>query len=141
MNIDYFPFQRRTRFLRGIDYVARNRLAKASVILLRYFPYFSCWTFFLSAISKAAPFPDIKMSLQLFAPTETSLDGRPCNGQSYSAVAGDCNAYLHCDGSVWRKQRCAPGLHWSASENHCDWPSYAKCQSELLYLTLSFQAH
>ncbi|XP_073944065.1 chitinase 10 isoform X2 [Choristoneura fumiferana] len=61
--------------------------------------------------------------------TEASLDGRPCNGQSYSAVAGDCNAYLHCDGSVWRQQRCAPGLHWSAKENHCDWPSYAKCQS------------
>ncbi|KAI8435064.1 hypothetical protein MSG28_003474 [Choristoneura fumiferana] len=60
--------------------------------------------------------------------TEASLDGRPCNGQSYSAVAGDCNAYLHCDGSVWRQQRCAPGLHWSAKENHCDWPSYAKCQ-------------
>ncbi|XP_061712227.1 probable chitinase 10 isoform X1 [Cydia pomonella] len=58
-----------------------------------------------------------------------SMDGTPCNGQTYKPVAGDCNAYLHCDGSVWRRQRCAPGLHWSPTQNYCDWPKYAKCES------------
>ncbi|XP_023944029.2 probable chitinase 10 [Bicyclus anynana] len=54
-------------------------------------------------------------------------EGQPCNGQDYHEVLGDCTAYLHCDGSVWRLQHCAPGLHWSAAQKHCDWPRYAKC--------------
>ncbi|KAI5633063.1 glycosyl hydrolases family 18 domain-containing protein [Phthorimaea operculella] len=54
--------------------------------------------------------------------------GRACNSQQYQPVPGDCNSYLHCDGSVWRLQHCAPGLHWSQAATHCDWPKYAKCQ-------------
>lgn len=55
-------------------------------------------------------------------------DGGACIGEQYHAVSGDCNAYLHCDGSVWRLQHCAPGLHWSNTQKHCDWPKYAKCE-------------
>ncbi|XP_026742791.1 probable chitinase 10 isoform X2 [Trichoplusia ni] len=55
-------------------------------------------------------------------------DGMPCVGEQYNSVPGDCNAYLHCDGSVWRQQHCAPGLHWSNVQKHCDWPKYAKCE-------------
>ncbi|XP_069365183.1 probable chitinase 10 isoform X2 [Maniola hyperantus] len=55
-------------------------------------------------------------------------EGQSCKGQDYHEVAGHCDAYLQCDGSVWRLQRCAPGLQWSAAEKHCDWPRYAKCE-------------
>ncbi|CAK1552087.1 unnamed protein product [Leptosia nina] len=57
-----------------------------------------------------------------------SSEGQPCDGQDYRAMEGDCNSYLHCDGSVWRRQQCAPGLHWSADKKHCDWPKYANCE-------------
>lgn len=59
---------------------------------------------------------------------DDTLEGTPCNGQDYREVPRDCNSYLHCDGRVWRQQNCAPGLHWSQKDKHCDWPKYAKCQ-------------
>lgn len=64
------------------------------------------------------------------APTTSSgsLELKPCNGHTYKPAPNNCNAYLHCDGSIWIMQNCAPGLHWSASDNHCDWPKYAKCE-------------
>ncbi|CAH4032079.1 unnamed protein product [Pieris brassicae] len=57
-----------------------------------------------------------------------SSEGKPCGNQDYMGSEDDCNSYLHCDGSVWRRQRCAPGLHWSSDKKHCDWPKYAKCE-------------
>ncbi|XP_050672534.1 probable chitinase 10 isoform X2 [Leptidea sinapis] len=54
-------------------------------------------------------------------------ENQACNGQDYQPAVGDCNSYLHCDGTVWRLQSCAPGLHWSATQKHCDWPKYANC--------------
>ncbi|KAM3963585.1 chitinase-related protein 1 isoform 2-T3 [Aphomia sociella] len=60
--------------------------------------------------------------------TESEREGGPCHGQDYHPVVGDCNSYLQCDGSTWRPQRCASGLHWSAKEKQCDWPKYAKCK-------------
>ncbi|XP_068629927.1 probable chitinase 10 [Battus philenor] len=65
-------------------------------------------------------------------PASTDTDGvapgLPCSGQEYEPAPNDCNSYLHCDGTVWRLQSCAPGLHWSAKQKHCDWPKYAKCE-------------
>ncbi|OWR42920.1 chitinase-related protein 1 precursor [Danaus plexippus plexippus] len=55
-------------------------------------------------------------------------EGGACNGEDYHAVTGDCNSYLHCDGTTWRLQKCAPGLHWSKQQKHCDWPRYANCE-------------
>lgn len=57
----------------------------------------------------------------------------PCKGQDYREVPRDCNSYLHCDGSVWRQQNCAPGLHWSQADKHCDWPKYAKCKGNTTF--------
>ncbi|XP_026329984.1 probable chitinase 10 isoform X2 [Hyposmocoma kahamanoa] len=62
--------------------------------------------------------------------TDDTLEGTPCNGQDYREVPRDCNSYLHCDGRVWRQQNCAPGLHWSQKDKHCDWPKYAKCKDQ-----------
>lgn len=55
------------------------------------------------------------------------MEGGACMAGEYSAAAGDCEAYLQCEGGQWRKHRCAPGLHWAATVNRCDWPSFAKC--------------
>ncbi|KAF9410960.1 hypothetical protein HW555_010092 [Spodoptera exigua] len=60
---------------------------------------------------------------------EGPQEGDSCIGEQYSSVPGDCNAYLHCDGTSWHMQRCAPGLHWSNVQKHCDWPKYAKCEA------------
>ncbi|CAG9096681.1 unnamed protein product [Plutella xylostella] len=61
--------------------------------------------------------------------SDGAAEGEPCSGQGedYIGVANDCNAYLHCDGT-WKMQKCAPGLHWSQAQKHCDWPKYAKCE-------------
>ncbi|XP_059054390.1 probable chitinase 10 [Achroia grisella] len=59
---------------------------------------------------------------------DAEIEGGACNGHDYKPVAGDCNSYLQCDGSTWRPQHCAPGLHWSPTEKQCDWPKYAKCK-------------
>lgn len=77
-----------------------------------------------------------------FCFTGDSLEGKPCNGQDYREVPRDCNSYFRCDGSVWRQQNCAPGLHWSQADKHCDWPNNAKCQGKNnIYCTLNKQVY
>lgn len=63
------------------------------------------------------------------------LEGTSCNAGDYRAAPGDCEGYLQCEGGQWRKQRCAPGLHWAAAVQRCDWPSFAKCTGKYSYIT------
>lgn len=56
-----------------------------------------------------------------------NLEGTPCRAGEHRAAPGDCAGYLQCEGGQWRKHRCAPGLHWSATSTRCDWPSFANC--------------
>ncbi|KAL4703006.1 hypothetical protein ACJJTC_009992 [Scirpophaga incertulas] len=57
--------------------------------------------------------------------------GSPCSQAGYQPTK-DCNTYLHCDGNTWHMQSCAPGLHWSPTQNQCDWPKYAKCKCKYI---------
>ena len=60
--------------------------------------------------------------------------GKPeiiCNTGEYAPDSKDCGSYFRCVLGELRREQCAPGLHWDARRDICDWPSTAKCQQGL----------
>ncbi|XP_070530895.1 probable chitinase 10 isoform X1 [Cardiocondyla obscurior] len=51
------------------------------------------------------------------------------SGEYYSDPA-NCGNYYRCVRGELKREQCAPGLHWDANRQLCDWPSAAKCQAE-----------
>lgn len=64
------------------------------------------------------------------AEQETELPSS-CQTGDYRPVPGNCNAYYRCILGEYRKQNCAGGLHWNNERKVCDWPSEAKCVSDI----------
>lgn len=54
----------------------------------------------------------------------------PCEGGDYVAYPGKCEEYLFCLHGAMYAGSCAPGLHWNAQANICDWPESANCKEE-----------
>lgn len=55
-----------------------------------------------------------------------SIDG-PCEAGEYRAHPTKCSDYLVCSNNKFITLYCPAGLHWNSRNNHCDWPSSAKC--------------
>ncbi|CAH1396474.1 unnamed protein product [Nezara viridula] len=54
-----------------------------------------------------------------------------CQTGDYKPVQGNCQEYYRCILGEFRKERCAGDLHWNELRTICDWPSEAKCTSEI----------
>jgi len=53
-----------------------------------------------------------------------------CTSGEYYSDPENCGNYYRCDRGELKREQCAPGLHWDATRQLCDWPSAAKCQVE-----------
>lgn len=40
-----------------------------------------------------------------------------CDGNSFAALPGSCNQYMHCQWGKYDIRECAPGLHWNNVSN------------------------
>ncbi|CAG9856716.1 unnamed protein product [Phyllotreta striolata] len=54
-----------------------------------------------------------------------------CEGNTFAALPGDCNQYMHCQWGKFEIRQCAPGLHWNNEKNLCDWPQNAHCTEDV----------
>lgn len=57
-----------------------------------------------------------------------SSETNPCTNNELTPHSTDCNVYLMCDNGKPLNRNCAPGLHFNAKENVCDWPKHANCR-------------
>ncbi|XP_018313223.1 probable chitinase 3 [Mycetomoellerius zeteki] len=53
-----------------------------------------------------------------------------CTSGEYYSDPTNCGNYYRCVRGELKREQCAPGLHWDANRQLCDWPSTAKCQAE-----------
>lgn len=69
------------------------------------------------------------------------MEDTTCTAGEYHAAEDDCEAYLQCISGRWKKNRCAPGLHWNKKANRCDWPSYSHCSGMYQNSNTTFNYH
>jgi len=51
-----------------------------------------------------------------------------CPGDGMFRDPADCGKYYHCAGGRFWHKSCAPGLHFNAEAQNCDWPANANCK-------------
>ncbi|XP_012524289.2 probable chitinase 10 [Monomorium pharaonis] len=64
--------------------------------------------------------------------TQEPIATRPetnCTSGEYYRDPANCENYYRCVRGELKREQCAPGLHWDAKRQLCDWPSAAKCQA------------
>ena len=59
--------------------------------------------------------------------TTTASGGSACVDGTYHPHPTDCTQYFQCVHSRKLPMTCAPGLHFNAAANACDWPANANC--------------
>ncbi|XP_031787655.1 probable chitinase 10 [Nasonia vitripennis] len=61
-------------------------------------------------------------------PSTGSLSGSSCNSGEHQPDPANCGTYYRCVLGEFKREFCAPGLHWDANRHLCDWPTAAKCK-------------
>ncbi|XP_014210222.1 probable chitinase 10 [Copidosoma floridanum] len=57
-----------------------------------------------------------------------SLAGMACNTGEHQSDPTNCGTFYRCVLGEFKREFCAPGLHWDSTRKLCDWPGAAKCQ-------------